>query len=183
LDAEATRDGILQVSGTLAWSRPGPHPFPPIADWHWTQHNPFRAAYPTRHRSVYLMTQRLHRHPFLALFDGPDPNTTTDVRSSSTVPLQALFLMNGDFLRDSARAFSERLGREAGAPAARVRRAYELAYSRPAEPGEVERGCAYVVDYMNLAMRNGLQRPRAESEAWLSLARTILCSNEFVYVD
>ena len=72
----------------------------------WTQHSPFKAAYPSHHRSVYLMTQRLHRHPFLGLFDGPDTNTTTDVRSTSTVPLQALFLMNSEFMRDTAAAFA-----------------------------------------------------------------------------
>ena len=70
---------MLDVAGALDLSRPGPHPFPDIADWTWTQHFPFKAAYTSNHRSVYLMTQRLHRHPFLGLFDGPDTNTTTDV--------------------------------------------------------------------------------------------------------
>jgi hypothetical protein len=44
------------------------------------------------------MTQRIQRHPFLALFDGPDTNTSTDTRTDSTVPLQALFLMNNPFI-------------------------------------------------------------------------------------
>ena len=35
------------------------------------------------------MTQRLVRHPYLALFDGPDTNLSTDVRTTATVPLQA----------------------------------------------------------------------------------------------
>ena len=48
------------------------------------------------------MTQRLMRHPFLAIFDGPDTNTSTDVRTRSTVPLQALYLMNNPFVQEQA---------------------------------------------------------------------------------
>ena len=40
----------------------------------------FKAVYPSDHRSVYLMVQRLHPHPYLALFNGPDPGMTTAVR-------------------------------------------------------------------------------------------------------
>ena len=82
LDAESIRDAMLAVSGRLDRSRPGRHPFPPIESWRWTQHDAFKTVYPTDHRSVYLMTQRLLKHPFLAIFDGPDTNSSTDVRSA-----------------------------------------------------------------------------------------------------
>ena len=69
------------------------HPFPPQRDWKFTQHNPFKAVYETNRRSVYLMTQRIQRHPFLALFDGPDTNSSTANRPVSTTALQALYLI------------------------------------------------------------------------------------------
>src|SRR5262249_30148780 len=59
LEAEAIRDALLAVSGTLRRDRPGPHPFPAIGGWRWTQHDPFKEVYPSAHRSVYLMTQRI----------------------------------------------------------------------------------------------------------------------------
>ena len=65
--------------------------------------------YPSNQRSVYLMTQRFARHPYLALFDGPDPNLSTDVRTSATVPLQALYLMNNPFVAEQAAGFAARL--------------------------------------------------------------------------
>ena len=99
LDAESLRDAMLAVSGTLDLSRPGTHPFPPIERWRWTQHSPFKEVYPTDRRSVYLMTQRLQKHPYLALFDGPDTNTSTEARTRATVPLQALYLMNNPWVR------------------------------------------------------------------------------------
>ena len=72
LDAESIRDAMLAVAGNLDRARPGLHPFPPIDKWRWTQHDPFKAVYPSGHRSVYLMTQRLAKHPYLATFDGCD---------------------------------------------------------------------------------------------------------------
>ena len=98
LDAESLRDALLTASGQLDLARPGPHPFPPVSEWRWTQHAPFKAVYDSPHRSVYLMTQRFARHPYLALFDGPDPNTSTGLRTSSIVPTQALYLLNNPFV-------------------------------------------------------------------------------------
>ena len=183
LDAEAIRDAMLAVAGTLDLNRPGAQPFPPITKWNWTQHYPFKSVYPSSHRSVYLMTQRQFRHPYLGLFDGPDTNMTTDVRSVSTVPIQALFLMNSDFMRETASNFARRLCREASDPSARVRRAYELAYSRPALTQDVERACDYVKRFAKGAADAGLKPKEAEARAWTSYARTLLASNEFFYID
>jgi hypothetical protein len=58
LDAEAIRDAMLAVSGSLDLRKPGPHPFPPIESWSWTQHTAFKEVYPSNSRSVYLMTPR-----------------------------------------------------------------------------------------------------------------------------
>ncbi len=109
LDAESIRDAMLAVSDRLDRSRPGRHPFPPIEAWHWTQHDAFKTVYPSDHRSVYLMTQRLIKHPFLAIFDGPDTNYSTDVRSQSTVPLQALFFLNNPFVLENAAGLAHRM--------------------------------------------------------------------------
>src|SRR5205814_4872418 len=72
LDAEALRDSILAVSGSLDRSAGEAHPFPPRDKRDFSQASPFYAVYETSRRSVYLMQQRLKKHPFLALFDGPD---------------------------------------------------------------------------------------------------------------
>ena len=90
LDAEEIRDSLLLLGGNLDRSFGGPHPFPPVQTWGFTQHAPFSAVYETNRRSVYLMTQRIRRHPFLALFDGPDANVSTAHRDSTTVPTQSL---------------------------------------------------------------------------------------------
>jgi cytochrome c553 len=183
LDAEAIRDAMLAASGRLDPNRPGPHPFPPVDQWGWTQHNPFKAVYPSDRRSVYLMTQRLQRHPFLGLFDGPDTNNSTDVRARSTVPLQALYLMNDPFVRDQAEGLARRLLDGPAAPEARIARAHELAWGRPPSGDESARALAYLDRYRAGLREAGCPDDRVEVEAWTSFARVMLTANEFLYVE
>ena len=103
--------------------------------WSFTQHNPFQAVYDTDRRSVYLMTQRIQRHPFLALFDGPDPNASTG-RAERRRPCrsQALFLMNDPFVHEQAERFAGRLlAASATDDAGGSSLAYRLAFGRPAD--------------------------------------------------
>ncbi|HMC89675.1 MAG TPA: DUF1553 domain-containing protein, partial [Gemmataceae bacterium] len=183
LDAEAIRDTMLALSGQLDLYRPGPHPFPPIDKWGWTQHNAFKDVYPTNHRSVYLMTQRLQRHPYLALFDGPDTNMSTEQRTNATVPQQALFLMNNPLIKTLAEGFARKLIQSASATRQRVEFAHQLAWSRPAEAAELEKGICYVQEYRNRLAQAGVPRDRQELEAWTSYARILLSANAFIYLD
>ncbi len=183
LDAEAIRDSLLALGGHLALDRPGTHPFPPIAQWNWTQHTPFKAVYPSNHRSVYLMTQRLQRHPFLALFDGPDTNHTTDARPTSIVPLQALYALNNAFVGEQAEGFGQRL--LAASPDAHVRLglAYELAWGRPPNQDEEANAKEYIRRFGEALVAAGAPTERRELENWTSFARVLLMANEFLYVD
>ena len=131
---------MLAVSGDLDPTPGGPHPFPDSKSWGFTQHNPFTAVYDHDRRSVYLMTQRIKRHPFLALFDGPDPNSCTGRRDSTTVPTQALFFLNDPFVHaraDSLAAPARRPARRRGAGSTGPRR---LLFGRP--PREAEAALA-----------------------------------------
>ena len=183
LDAESIRDALLAVSGKLDRKRPGPHPFPPIDKWGWTQHNPFKEVYPSNHRSVYLMTQRFQKHPFLALFDGPDTNVSTGKRSDSLLPLQALYLMNDPFVREQAEGFARRIMAHTADNDGRVAWAHQEAWCRPATAGEIANDIQYLQRYAEELRRSGTPADRVELEAWSSLARVKLTANEFVFVD
>jgi hypothetical protein len=183
LDAEAIRDALLSVGGTLELGRPRCYPFPEVASWQYSQHHPFMGNDQSHHRSVYLLTHRLRRNPFLGIFDEPDAIISTDVRISSTVPQQALFLMNSDVMRDIAGAFSHRLRLMSADVTTRVELAHELAYSRRALPDEIKRARSYLQLYNRQAIEAGLSSSEAEAQAWLSYARTVLASHEFFYVE
>jgi hypothetical protein len=182
LDAESIRDAMLSVAGNLDLTRPAEHPFPKIEDWHWTQHNPFKAVYESNHRGVYLMTQRIQRHPFLALFDAPDANTSTDVRTESIVPLQALYLMNNPFVQNQAAALARRLIAATNDVTQRIRLGSALTWSRPPRRQEVDNAVQFLNHYMQELGKMGAA-DKVELEAWTSYARVLLTANEFIYLD
>ncbi|MFN0068014.1 MAG: DUF1553 domain-containing protein [Limisphaerales bacterium] len=179
LDAEALRDTLLALGGNLDPRPGGEHPFPRPSEWKFTQHNPFRAVYPSSHRSVYLMTQRIQRHPFLAIFDGADPAASTPARLTSTTPLQALFFLNDELLHEQAQGLAGRLITAASDDGTRVSLAYQLALGREPDPAEAEAALRFVSAMNSRAGESGA----SEAEAWRSFSRALFRLNEFVYLD
>lgn len=183
LDAESIRDTLLFVGGDLDESPAGTHPFPPQHTWGWTQHNPFVAAYETRRRSIYLMQQRLKKHPYLALFDGADPSSSTGVRLPSTTPLQALFVMNDPLAHaESAKLASRAIGSATDEPA-RIAVAYQISWNRPPTSDEQQECADFLKQYREQLADLKTPSDQAELKAWSALARVLMNSNEFVFVD
>lgn len=181
LTAEQIRDAILYISGALD-SAPGRgHAFPQPTTWGYTQHTPFSAVYDHNKRSVYLMAQRLKRHPLFALFDGPDPNASTGTRTVSTVPTQALYFMNAPFVHEQAVEFAHRLEQNARTDAERINAGYLCALGRL--PTDIERAEAveFMTVYRTESRLLGIQQPdQAALAAW---ARALFASNEFLHLD
>jgi len=181
LSAEELRDAILMVSGELDRTPGEGHPFPPPAKWGYTQHSPFSAVYDHNRRSVYLMTQRLKRHPFLALFDGADPNASTADRLDTTVPTQALFFLNDPFVHTAADRWAGRLLADNADDSTRIEHAWRTAIGRG--PSEVE--AVEAAEFLSV-YRNELQAQPVNEIERMSLAaylRTLIGSNEFLHVD
>ena len=167
LTAEEIRDAILAVSGDLDRAPGTKHPFPPEPSWGFTQHAPFIAVYEHDKRSVYLMTQRIKRHPFLGLFDGADPNRSTARRDTTTVPTQALYFLNDPFVHAKSQRFASRLMKFPEAE--RLDRLYGLMLSR--KPTREERTIA------------GKFLGESTEKNWSGWIRVMFASNEFLFVD
>jgi cytochrome c553 len=184
LDAEALRDTLLALGGSLDLARPGPHPFPEPSTWRFTAHRQFnQASYPSNHRSVYLMVQRLHAHPYLSLFNGADASLSTAMRDNSTLPLQGLFLFNNELVYQQAARLAARLAAAESAPASRLRRAFLAVFARPPSAEEQARCLAFLEQYEQALAAEGVAANCRDQEAWSALARTLMASNELMYVD
>jgi hypothetical protein len=181
LSAEEIRDAILSASGQLDPAPGEAHPFPPPASWSFSQHVPFAAVYDHRKRSVYLMVQRLKRHPYLALFDGADPNASTGERRTTTVPTQALYFLNDPFVHDTSMAGAAALGSAAATEDAQISLAIARALGRPPRSGEVDEAMAFLADYRAAAAAAG--RPDPPREALAAFLRTLFGSNEFLHCE
>lgn len=118
LSAEEVRDSVLAVSGTLNLKACGPSICPPIPrevlagqsmpGSGWTTSPPAEAA----RRSVYVHVKRSLPLPVLATHDAPDTDASCPVRYTTTIPAQALGLLNGEFANEQAERFAQRLRKE-----------------------------------------------------------------------
>ncbi len=183
LDAETFRDCVLAVSGRLQPGSGGRHRFKPTDELRYTQGRPFSEIFDHEYRSVYLMTPRLNRHPMMALFDGADANVSTAQRGESTVPLQSLFVINGEFINGQAEAFAHRVCEHSDVLQERVAWAWQLAYARRNTQEELASVSDYLERYISSRVADGSAREQAERDAWSSVAKALIASNEFMYVD
>ncbi len=183
LDAESIRDSLLVLGGNLDSTMGGEHPFPPQKDWDFTQHKPFKAVYETNRRSVYLMTQRIQRHPFLAIFDGPDTAASTSGRVISTTSLQALYLLNDPFVHEQAAKFAARVRAARDDDVERIDLAYQLAFGRKPTHEEVAASREYLSKAAEKLKTAGGAEDQRLSQAWESFARVLFRANEIVYLN
>jgi hypothetical protein len=166
LDFEALRDSLLAAAG-----RPDPRMGGKAVDL-------VAAPFSTR-RAVYGFIDRQNLPGVFRTFDFASPDTSSPQRHETTVPQQALFLLNSPFVVEQARRLAARpdvSAREGDAE--RITYLYRLLYGRPAEPDEVALGLGFLAE----ARREG---PAGGSglSAWEKYAQVLLLSNEFAFVD
>jgi hypothetical protein len=182
LNAEEVRDSFLSVSGQLNLKAGGPSVYPPISKevlagqsipgQGWTTSPPDEA----RRRSVYVHVKRSLQLPILAIHDQADTDSSCPVRYTTTVPTQALGMINGAFTNEQAAALATRLEKEVADPAGRVRRAILLTTSRQPTDAEVTKDLAFIED---LRTKGGM----TSVDAWRYYCLVQLNSNEFLYLD
>src|SRR5262249_39865536 len=183
LTAEEVRDSILAVSGRLNPKAGGPSIYPPIPravlagqarpGEGWRNSPPEEAS----RRSVSAHVKRSLLLPILSQHDQADTDSSCPVRYTTTVPTQALGMLNGDFTNEQATAFAERLRLEApGDLAAQVRRAIRLTTGRTPADDEGTKD----VDFIRaLQAKSKLDESQALRQDWLLAVNTHGC----MYLD
>ena len=143
LDAEIVRDSMLTVAGNINLTVGGEPIFPFIpkdilagqfrGKWENTPDGP--AAW---RRGVYVYRRRSLPYPMFDTFDHPDMNVVAGARNVSTVPTQALTLLNNPFVLGQAERLAERVRNGARDPATQIDLAYRFALARPPAPAELD---------------------------------------------
>jgi len=183
LSAEETRDAILTMSKRLDRTMGEEHPFPAEQTWRFSQHVQFFGVYETDRRSVYVMQQRLKKHPFFEVFDGADTNMPVGERPLSTTPLQALFLMNNQWFHDQADFFAVRIGMAYDTTAERVNHVFRLAFGRRATPEEINEAAVFLQKAKLDLQKMNIPEENVTRMSLASYCRVLMSSNEFLYVD
>jgi mono/diheme cytochrome c family protein len=168
LDFEAMRDSLLAVAGRLDTTLGG------------------RAVeltttpFSTR-RTVYGFIDRQNLPGLFRTFDFASPDTSTPQRYATTVPQQALFLMNSPFVIEQARHFVQRIDVASQSnDEAKIKRMYQLAFGRTAEADEIALGLRYLAETRK---NDGDKKTGPHLPAWEQYAQVLLLSNEFTFVD
>ena len=188
VEAEIVRDLILSTSGQLNLEAGGPPFFPSlppavheevkrVGKWLLTKEEPS-----TWKRSVYSYWKRARKYPMFEVFDQPDTMVTCERRNSTTVPTQALTLLNNEFVLLQSKHFAARVRQTAGeAQEAQVKAAYQLALSRDPAPRELADNLRFLDE------QRGYHAARPEGDpgalALTDLCNVILNLNEFLYVQ
>jgi len=187
LDAESIRDAMLSASGLLDWDRPRDSLVAKAGNG---QVNRSRNLQPRNliqtfdHRSVFLPIVRDLVPPSLALFDYAEPSLVTGKRDVTTVPSQALYLMNDPFVLRAADNMARRVFEKASSPEKRVQLAYQLAYGRQPSNREINSTRQFFERFQAEQKKQTSSRiNNNRGSAWSCFCQALLCSAEFRYLN
>ncbi|WP_417384710.1 PSD1 and planctomycete cytochrome C domain-containing protein [Gimesia sp.] len=171
LEAEAIRDSVLQISGKLDLEMYGPGDRLFVLEK--PQHSPhylyqkYDPATAERHRrSIYRFIVRSVPDPFMESLDCADPSQITPKRIETLTALQALSLLNDQFMISMSRFFAASLETHSDDLTTQINQAFQTALGRKPEPDELK-----------------LLKTIGEQHGLKNVCRLILNSNEFIFID
>ncbi|MFN9297001.1 MAG: DUF1553 domain-containing protein [Acidobacteriota bacterium] len=177
LEAESIRDGIMTASGGLRFDTGGS--LLTYKDRQYVANTAKGSSvdYDRPIRSIYVPVLRSSLYDVFSAFDLPDPTMSNGDRDSTVVAPQALFMMNSSVMLNHSRILAETLLNTPNLePSARIRLAYERALARPATNQEIDAALSFIASMQK--EWNG-----DDKKAWQSFAKSLLASNEFIYLN
>jgi hypothetical protein len=183
LEAEAIRDAMLAVSGSLDPTVGGPSVEVYLTDFQQGRGRPTPGPLDgAGRRSLYLRVRRNFLSGFLLAFDAPVPFQAMGRRTVTNVPAQSLALMNDPFVADQAARWARKAVADATlAPEQRIDRMFREAFAR----GPTDEELRTAVEFLALqAGQHGVAfaaAPRHEA-AWTDFAHALFNAKEFIFV-
>ena len=156
LEFEALRDSLLAVAGNLDRRLGG------------TPVELTKAPWPTR-RTLYGFIDRQNLPGVFRTFDFANPDSSAPMRFQTTVPQQALFMLNHPFVQQQTSVLLKREDVNVKEPTEKVQRLHRIIYGRPADAEEIRIGLQFTES--------------AGPSAWERYTQALLMANEFAFVD
>jgi len=159
LDVEEIRDAMMALDGSIDWTMGGTLQYGKGTDGENSAGRLSIDPATSKRRTVYLPLRRSNLPSLLNLFDFGDATTTCEGRALTNTAPQALFMMNSAFVTDRAQALAKQYS-------GNIDGLYRRILDRTPTASEKDEALGY-----------------AAKAGWVSLARILLSSNEFIYVD
>ena len=188
LEAEAIRDSMLAVSGTLnlyptdgsAVARAGEGREGMIKLYREVLSRPYTE------RSTFLPIVRDQIPEVLSLFDFPDSALVSGQRDTTNVPAQSLYLMNNPQALAAADAFAKRLVEFKGTNAERMTQAFMLTYGRLPKADEATAITSFFLRFnsdLTKSNNNEEAKKKAQFAALSAFCQSLFASAEFRYLN
>jgi hypothetical protein len=183
LDAEAIRDAVLYVGGSLDLQRPHGSPTQTIEGEIGRKAKTDGLLKEVTYRSAYLPIVRGMVPEFLSLFDVADAELVTGQRDVTTIAPQALYMMNSPVVLQQAETTANHLLADSRLTddAARVDYAFRLMLGHPADAQQRADVLAFLKNY-ETTLPSDMKPAQRRAEAWTSVCQMLLASAEFRYV-
>ncbi len=182
LEAEAIRDSIFFVSGQLDRTKGGSMLNLRDRDYVTTTESGQTVNYDAPRRAVYLPVVRAAVYDVYTAFDFGDPTVMNGDRPSTTVAPQALFMLNAPIVLSATKAKAETLLKDTKkTDLDRIVTLFRTCYGRKPNASEITRSRQYLQKFKAAYERANSKTP--DLHAWQSLCKSVIASNEFIYVE
>ena len=130
---------------------------------------------------MLFRSKRSELIPLMTMFDAPEPTQSIGQRTTTTVPTQALAMINSPLVRQQAERLSQRVRSDRNASLdAQIEHAYRQALQRG--PHDTERTAMRTFIEQQRVVFGG-EEPAATDKAFAEFCQVLFCLNEFVYID
>jgi hypothetical protein len=164
LDFEALRDSVLAASGQLRADAIGGPSEAIVGDGY------------SRRRTLYAFIDRQNLPGLFRVFDVASPDTHSPKRFETTVPQQALFLMNSPFLLDQSHAAAVRAAADVPPECQpRIGALFRQILGRDPTAEEMRLSAQFV--------EQSTPTDPLDVAVWSQMAQVLLLSNEFLFLD
>ena len=173
LESESLRDSILSKSNLLDFNGGGS--MMDAKKHKYANRGKLKEHIKSNKRTIYLPVMRSSGYEGQNAFDFPDPSMINGNRNSSTVTPQALFLMNSELIHRSSKALADLIFSKMPDEAIEEKAKWLISHllSREAHNKEINTAVSFIKSYAE----------KDEKAAWSGLARGLLASNEFLYIE
>ena len=170
LEAEEVRDAVLLTGGGLDRTSGG-----------------MAGSVDAPRRAIYLPIDRAALYEMFSTFDYVETAGHIEQRPATTVPNQALFLLNSSLVHEQSRRLAEGQGAaDVGFPGAAAEelcsRLFDVIYGRPASMAERAEAMTFL-QQLDSALSGVADERERRLQCWATLCRTLLAGNQFLFVD
>ncbi|MBX3421433.1 MAG: PSD1 domain-containing protein [Pirellulaceae bacterium] len=165
LEAEPIRDAVFFIGGGLDTTLGGKAP----------DTNAGR-------RALYLPINRASFYEMFSTFDYVETANHIEQRPTTTVPQQALFLLNSPIVHQQATAAANKIMADYQTPHERITALFRMLYARLPSPAELSRSMHFI-ETAQTELESLTDSSLRTLQTWAALCRSMVAANEFLYID